>query len=76
MGMPTPQWLAIGTPGYASDIDDVVHTNPPDEYANALAKSLFDTLWYVSFNGTSGRQIDLETYTSQIGNRETFSNAG
>lgn len=71
-GRPEPKWVAIGTPGYASDIDNVIYSEPKDEYGIALGKALFDTLWLAIFKGTSGRQIDLETYTSQIGNRETL----
>lgn len=76
LGFPELKWAALGTPGWRSDIDNIVMTKNPntrDEVAHAFGKVLFDTLWYATFDGMSGVQVDLETYTSQIGNREIYS---
>lgn len=66
-------WQMVGTPGWASDIDNSALSHQLNgELSVTLGKLLFDALWFHSFGELSGVQVDLETYTAHAGERETF----
>ncbi len=71
MDLPQIKWVAIGTPGFDSDIDltsTVENHSQHSEIATTMAKTLFAVIFYEAFDHEfSGDLIDLETYTAHEG---------
>lgn len=63
LGVPPIKTKDGGTPGYNSDKDVTILTDPKaSEVDKMLTKTLADTSYTHTFRGLSGTQIDLETY--------------
>lgn len=60
--------IAVGTPGYASDIDTVyIASKEVSEEAKMTEKILFDLIWHTAFGRLPGEEASVESYLDHPG---------